>query len=75
MFKLFKKKKSNPKIENTEDIAVLVMSTCVNSVVAVCDCRPGHVEYPDYVTTTFQYDGMEFELNITFNPIMSNGEK
>ena len=68
MCKLFGKK-DHLKIENTEGLAVLMMSTCVKSVVAVCNCRPEHVEYPDSAAVTFLYDGMEFELNITLSPI------
>ena len=75
MCKLFGKKGNELKIEDTEDLAVLMMSSCVKSVVAVCNGRPENVEYPDSAAVTFLYDGMEFELNITLNPITPNEEE
>ena len=69
MFKLFKKKKSNLEIKDTGDIAVFMMSNCVNSIRRICDCRPEHIEYPDCATVELEYDGMKFKLDITLNPI------
>ena len=56
-------------IEDVGDFAVHLISACIRSIVAVCDRRPEHVGYPDYVNTTFQHDGIEFLVSITLNPM------